>query len=154
MRAWTKAFLLALVSMTVLATQAPANAEQSAHHYPKTVLGSAKFAGPYSEGWGHAHPKEIFNGGDPSGLVSKITWKHWGARSSYGWGKTAIFRPQGGYYPGLVRAELRAQNVGHCGSHRAYTHLYVREPSKPGGKLGKWFSWSYNNHTLCTNGFG
>jgi hypothetical protein len=59
------------------------------------ALGSAGFA-PNGAGFGTAHPQEIFNGGDPSGLVTKIRWKHWGAGAAVGSGLNAIFKPGGG----------------------------------------------------------
>lgn len=141
-----------VVGLSGVLASGPAQAQQRQHRVVP-VLGSKKFAAPYGSGWGTAHPKEIFNGGDPSGDVFSITWKHWGNQRSYGWGKNPIFKPGGGYYPHAVRIQLRAQNLGHCGTHRAYTHLFVREPSKPGGPLGKWHPWSYHNRTLCRNGF-
>jgi hypothetical protein len=115
------------------------------------VLGSKAFEpGHNDRGFGHAHPKRIFNGGDPSGLITHIQWTQWGAATAHGWGKTYIFKPQGGYYPRPVRAELRAGRLGHCSSTSplAYRHLAVREPSKPGGKLGAWFSWS-GRSSIC-----
>src|SRR3954452_11954331 len=42
--------------------------------------------GPYQKGYGHAHPRSIFNGGDPTGAVSKITWKNWGRATATGTG--------------------------------------------------------------------
>lgn len=115
------------------------------------VLGSKAFEpGNSDRGFGRAHPKRIFNGGDPSGLITHIHWTHWGAATAHGWGKTYIFRPQGGYYPKAVRAELRANRLGHCTptSRLAYRHLAVREPRKPGGRLGPWFSWS-GRSSIC-----
>jgi hypothetical protein len=118
---------------------------------PVPLLGSKNFwPGDADRGFGRAHPRRIFNGGDLSGLVHHITWSHWGAKRSYGWGKTYIFKPDGGYYRHAVRAKLRAGNLGHCHphSHLAYRHLEVREPRKPGGRLGPWFVWSGRN-SLC-----
>lgn len=155
-RLWRVAAVLTMVcALAFGAVAAGSNAQaQQRVHRVVPVLGSKKFAAPYGSGWGTAHPKSLFNGGDPSGSISSITWHRWGRAKSYGWGKNPIFKPSGGYYPHAVRIQLRAQNLGHCGTHRAYTHLFVREPSKPGGRLGKWHSWSYNNRTLCKNGFG
>jgi hypothetical protein len=101
-------------------------------------------------GFGTARPKTIFNGGDPSGLVEHLTWSHWGSRTTTAIGKTAIFKPGGGYYPGLVRAELRATRLGHCSARgpAAYTRLEARVPSRPGGPLGKWFLWS-GEKSIC-----
>jgi hypothetical protein len=39
----------------------------------QVTLGSSKFYAPISRGFGTVKPKEIFNGGDPSGLVTNIT---------------------------------------------------------------------------------
>ena len=109
----------------------------------RVVLGGKAFA-PMGKGFGTVAPREIFNGGDPSGLVEKIKWSHWGQRTATGWGQTSIFKPHGGYYPQLVRSELRATRLGQCtkNGRRAYTHLEERVPSHPGGALGKWFAWS------------
>jgi len=118
------------------------------------VLGSKAFAGPSGSGWGTYEPSEVYNGGDPSGMVKDIVWSHWGDAVSIGTGKTWIFKPEGGYYPSPVTAELRASDLGHCTLHGplAYRHLGSREPSKPGGKLGPWFPWS-DAPTLCKFGF-
>ena len=46
--------------------------------------------------------------------------------------------------------------VGACageGGWPAYTRLQARVPKRPGGKLGKWFSWS-GSKTICESGFG
>ena len=115
----------------------------------KIVLGARAFA-PMGAGFGTVKPKKIFNGGDPSGLVQDIAWSHWGSSTATGTGKTSIFMPHGGYYPRLVGAELRASRLGHCTAHGplAYTRLEAREPSRPGGPLGKWFLWS-GQKSIC-----
>ena len=94
-------------------------------------------------GWGTPHPSEIFNGGDPSGLVTHIHWSGWGGASASGHGLNAIFRPNGGYYDKLVTIDLRAYDKGRCTSHGplAYRRLSVREPSRPGGPVGPWQAW-------------
>ena len=86
--------------------------------------------------------------------MKAITWRHWGKTEAYGNGKTYIFKPTGGYYPGLVNIELRASDLGHCttGGPLAYEHLDARVPAKPGGRLGPWFAWS-DAKTLCHFGF-
>ena len=112
------------------------------------VLSAKKFAAPYGKGFGTAEPKEIFNGGDPSGSVRNIRWRGWGNPSALGYGLKTIFKPHGGYYRKLARIELRATDLGKCGKRVAYTKLEVRIPKHPGGKLGKWMSWS-GVKTLC-----
>jgi hypothetical protein len=115
------------------------------------VLGSAAFIPRIGVGWGTYKPPEIFNGGDPSGKVYAITWTGWGKPVAYGYGKTYIFKPGGGYYPAAVPAQLRAFDLGHCtvGGPLAYRLLEVRGPSKPGGQFGTWFIWD-DVKTLCT----
>jgi hypothetical protein len=119
---------------------------------PVPVLGSKAFAKPYGAGFGKAEPAAIFNGGDPSGEVSKIHWTDWGEPTATGYGLNAIFKPHGGYYRKRARVELRATNLGKCGKQIAYTRLEVRIPKHPGGKLGKWFAWA-GAKTLCKSPF-
>lgn len=118
------------------------------------VLGWKGFAGPRGVGWGTYEPREIFNGGDPSGMITSINWTGWGSPTATGYGKSWIFKPGGGYYANAVKVELRASALGHCtaGGPLAYEHLAVSEPSRPGGPLGKWFTWS-GAKTLCHFGF-
>jgi hypothetical protein len=112
------------------------------------VLGAKAFAAPYGKGFGTAEPQEIFNGGDPSGSVRDIKWTGWGNPSAIGYGLNPIFKPHGGYYRKPARIELRATGLGKCGNQAAYTKLEVRIPKVPGGKLGKWMSWS-GAYTIC-----
>jgi hypothetical protein len=97
----------------------------------------------YGIGWGTAHPRLIFNGGDPSGKAWHLRWRNWGAPSASARGLTWIFRPKGGYYrkPGAI--ELRASRIGRCTPHgpRAYTRLRARVAVRPGGHLTHWFAW-------------
>lgn len=142
-----------LVAAAVAASVAfGAEEEAPAPSGPIPVLGSKSFAAPYGAGFGHAEPEAIFNGGDPSGEVSKIHWTGWGNPTAIGHGLNAIFKPHGGYYRKRARVELRATDLGHCGKQVAYTRLEVRIPKRPGGKLGKWFSWS-GAKTLCKPSF-
>ena len=103
---------------------------------------------PYGTGWGTAHPREIFNGGAPSGSVSRIRWRHWGAATATGSGRAPTCKPGGGYYAKRVRVQLRATRLARCpgGHRRAYTRLIVREQTKPGGPFGDWFAWTLD---LC-----
>ena len=105
------------------------------------VLGAKAFA-PDGTGWGTSEPAEIFNGGDPSGLITEVHWSSWGGAQANGFGKNPIFKPQGGYYRRPVTIKLRASALGRCAGKAAYTRLSVREPRKPGGPLGPWRSWS------------
>ena len=93
-------------------------------------------------GWGTAHPRSIFNGGDPSGRAWHLTWRNWGAATAYARGLAPIPRPDGNYYgPGVI--EFRASRIGRCTRKgpRAYTFLQAREAVRPGGRLTHWFAW-------------
>lgn len=39
-----------------------------------------------TEGFGQVKPREIFYGGDPTGLVCRIRWKTWGGPTARGYG--------------------------------------------------------------------
>jgi hypothetical protein len=101
------------------------------------VLGSKAFTAPVGAGFGSAEPSEIFNGGDPSGSVTKIHWTGWGNPSAIGYGLNPIFKPGGGYYAKPARIELRATDLGHCGTSRAYTRLEARFPQAPRRQAGQ-----------------
>lgn len=39
-----------------------------------------------TKGYGTARPSTIFNGGDPTGLVTRVTWSSWGGPRAVGTG--------------------------------------------------------------------
>jgi hypothetical protein len=143
MRRLRMLFPLVLVIGALGATLAASSAAAA-----NPVLGAKAFAAPYGKGFGTAEPSEIFNGGDPSGSVRNIKWSGWGNPSAIGYGLNPIFKPHGGYFRKPARAELRATDLGMCGKQVAYRKLEIRIPKHPGGKLGKWFSWS-GAKTIC-----
>jgi hypothetical protein len=115
------------------------------------VLGKRHLFGRYGVGWGKAHPKRIFNGGDPSGLVRRIKWSHWGSATTTGRGWGNGFKPSGGYYAKPVRTILKARHLGHCTAYgpSAYTVLWVKQQKRPGGShYTKWFRWA-GLSTIC-----
>jgi hypothetical protein len=136
--------LLVLLGWVTWSANVRAQGVDSVARFGGIVLGSKSYFAPRARGWGTVKPRTIFNGGDPAGLVSDIRWQRWGQKSAFGWGKTSIFKPNGGYYPRLVRAELRATDIGRCFGRGplAYMRLYARVPARPGGPLGKWFPWT------------
>lgn len=125
--------LLIIIALVVLSTAGAANTS--------VVLGKKGLV-RYGWGWGSAHPRSIFNGGDPSGKAWHLTWRSWGAASAYARGLTWIEPPGGGYH-GKGAIELRASRIGRCTRHgpRAYTYLQARVALRPGGRLGRWFVW-------------
>ncbi|UZF56544.1 hypothetical protein LH935_00590 [Gordonia polyisoprenivorans] len=76
---------------------------------------------PYQKGYGEVRPSEIFNGGDPTGLVSNVVWSSWGGPQATGTG-SALY---GG--SGEIVAEQHAEqatvvafNLGTCDGAQRY----------------------------------
>jgi hypothetical protein len=130
---------VASIALTALALALSAWAPSSG----STVVLGRKGQLPHGIGWGTAHPRTIFNGGDPNGRAWALRWTDWGAPATHARGRTWLFKPDGGYYskPGAI--ELRASRIARCTPHgpRAYTRLQAREAVRPGGPLGHWFTW-------------
>lgn len=117
---------------------------------PSAVLGSAAYwpAGN-TRGFGESQPMELNTNGDPSGIVLGITWHNWGSATATGIGQTYLPKPEGGYYSGTVPIELRARELGRCGSVVGYQQLLYRVPAQPGGQpTGAWQLWA-NAANLC-----
>ena len=120
--------------------------QPSAVATPRTepVLGSPSHLAPAAKGYGRAAPRHIFNGGDPSGEVAKLEWRHWGAATAMGRGVTWLLRPEGGYYARPGKIVLRAEALGTCpDGTAAYTRMEFRVAHHPGGPArGHWRLWS------------
>src|SRR5271156_2088508 len=86
--------LLALVAVASAAGHGPTADSLAARTAGAAVLGSQSFE-PNGVGWGKVHPSRIFNGGDPSGLVTHLHWTRWGDSVATGRGLSSIFKPHG-----------------------------------------------------------
>ena len=130
-----------LVAGFLAATLVPV-AEASGADEP--VLGSPGHLAPAAKGWGKAQPRWVFNGGDPSGEVAQLEWRHWGSPTASGRGVTWLLRPEGGYYARPGRIVLHAEGLGVCpDGTAAYTRLEFRIAHRPGGPVGKhWHLWA------------
>jgi hypothetical protein len=129
--------LLAFLGMLgVCAATSPAASRPSAKAHGSlggpVLLGSVW--GSNQSGYGEAHPKTIFNGGDPTGLVRGIKWKHWGARRAWGWGSSIFVWPGLSVAEGLrARARVVAFHLGTCEGRAAYNAVV-------------WFFPAYHQH--------
>jgi hypothetical protein len=56
--------------------------------------------GPPAKGFGRVRPREIFFGGDPSGLVCHISWTSWGGQFAVGTGTGLYIGPHQGVSQG------------------------------------------------------
>src|SRR4051794_9906841 len=104
----------------------PAPAKTAAPGARAVVLGRYGFV-TGAVGWGDAHPVQLNVGGDPALVIHKIRWRGWGSPRARGVGLASAFNGHGGSsYPRQVRVELRAYELGRCGSSRAYRNLRLR----------------------------
>ena len=103
--------------IAVVATAASAQAATS------PTLGVSR--GPSQEGYGHVMPRTIFNGGDPTGLVRRVHWDHWGQPRAIGHGIGDWVWPglsvAGGGTP--LHATVVAFDPGSCAGELAYRKI-------------------------------
>ena len=79
------------------------------------VLGRPAGVFAHGAGFGQVKPAKIFNGGDPTGLVTHIVWKSWGGTDAIGTGKTDYVGPGQSVAAGTQeRATVRAFRLGTC----------------------------------------
>jgi hypothetical protein len=114
--------LFAFVGVLCLAG-APACGAAAGHPLGGPItLGNS--SSPNQRGYGESHPRVIFNGGDPSGLVNDIHWTHWGSRRATGWGRGLFVWPGLTVAEGLrTRARVVAFHLGSCEGHASYDAL-------------------------------
>lgn len=106
-------------------------------------------AGPWAshqEGYGHVEPQNVFNGGDPTGLIKHIEWLAWGGPRAVGVGS--------GYYVAanqIVAAGHReaavivAFTLGRCHGRPAYNAVQWYFPEH-----GEHFNPHAAGYKLCT----
>lgn len=143
--------VLTLVAPGAASAARPRSAGTGTGTTAVTGIGIKHSFGANSSGWGTVEPSHLYNGGDPSGDISRISWSSWGGAVAHGRGKNSIFSPKGGYYRRQAAIKLRAKDPGPCGSsgHIAYRHLFYSEPRKPGGRFGRWRIWTSYHRNLC-----
>jgi len=87
----------------------------------------AILAGPWAtgqQGYGHAKPSTIFNGGDPTGLVRHIHWASWGATKATGTGVAEYVGPHQDVAHGKDEsARIVAFHLGVCHGRMAYNAI-------------------------------
>jgi hypothetical protein len=85
------------------------------------VLGQLTGIFAHGTGFGQARPAEVFNGGDPTGLVSKITWQSWGGATATGTGTSTYVGANQPVAAGTPqRATIVAFNLGTCAGKLMY----------------------------------
>jgi hypothetical protein len=117
---------LAAVTMLVtagygLALGAPGvQAAQVAHAEPTLGLLTGLFA-QGGVGFGQVEPREVYNGGDPTGLVTSITWHGWGQAQAVGAGRGTYVAPGQAVAAGKIEpVRIVAFDLGTCNGRYMY----------------------------------
>ena len=77
--------------------------------------------GSGQQGYGTVEPTTVFNGGDPTGLVSGVTWQAWGGSKATGTGTSDYVGPGQDVASGTQEpVTIVAFDPGVCGGHHAY----------------------------------
>lgn len=73
------------------------------------------------EGYGHAKPSVIYNGGDPEGRIRRIHWSSWGGAQAVGTGISEyVASSQTGVEGRSESARVVLFHLGYCRGRRAY----------------------------------
>jgi hypothetical protein len=80
--------------------------------------------GASAAGFGQVKPAEISLGGDPTGMLSGITWQSWGGDTATGTGTSTYVGPNQSAAQGVQeRATVVASDLGRCGGGAAYQQV-------------------------------
>ncbi len=93
-----------------------------------------------AKGFGLVKPKTVYLGGDPTGDVTKLTWKSWGSAVALGTGR-GFYPPPGKPVADAVKVPvtLKASSLGTYKRHKAYRRLSFTFHYK--GKAIKGSAW-------------
>ncbi|HEY7144592.1 MAG TPA: hypothetical protein VH637_10115 [Streptosporangiaceae bacterium] len=110
-----------LLALAALAGCSAAPGPADRRSAPVPVLGqlAGVFAG--GSGFGQVRPAMIFNGGDPTGLVTHIVWRSWGQPRAVGTGFSDYPAPGQPVTSGTQqRVTVVAFSLGTCAGRRMY----------------------------------
>jgi hypothetical protein len=101
------------------APTAPATSPASAAALPTLGRSAGLFA--HGQGFGQVKPAVVDNGGDPTGLVTGITWRSWGGSSATGTGTSDYVGPNQTVANGTQQpVTIVAFDLGDCGGALMY----------------------------------
>ena len=96
--------------------------------------------GPADVGFGQVRPSEISLGGDPTGILTGISWQSWGGSQATGTGTSTYVAPGQTVAQGtLATATVVAFGLGNCRGAAAYQQVtwyfpqHGQTPSDNGG---------------------
>jgi hypothetical protein len=129
---------------------APASASASAPPAAAGVPTLGQLAGAFAdgEGFGQVKPSKIFNGGDPTGLVTDVVWSSWGGARATGTGTADYVGPNQTVAQGTEEsATVVAFDLGTCDGKLMYQAVEWYFPQH-----GQSFNrGSYEN--ICAGGY-
>jgi hypothetical protein len=86
---------------------------------PTLGLLTGNFA--HGSGFGKVLPKTVYNGGDPTGLVTSITWHDWGQSQAIGIGRSIYVAPNQAVAQGKIEpVRIVAFDLGTCNGRYMY----------------------------------
>jgi hypothetical protein len=130
----------AAAAATAQASQAPAAAAP--------LLGRLAGVFAHGQGFGQVAPARIFNGGDPTGLVTGISWQHWGSPHATGTGTSEYVGAGQSVATGTPQpVTVVAFNLGTCGGTLMYRAVEWYFPQH-----GQAFSATHYED-ICTGGY-
>jgi hypothetical protein len=89
------------------------------HHEPTLGVRTGLFA--HGSGFGQVAPTEVFNGGDPTGLVTSIIWHGWGGPQATGIGRGLYVAPGQAVAQGTIESvRIVAFDLGTCNGRYMY----------------------------------
>ena len=111
----------AVTASTVATPTTPATPQTSATPTTPPTLGQLAGVFAQGQGFGQVEPAKIFNGGDPTGLVTHITWQSWGSRRAIGSGTAEYVGPNQSVATGKPKpATVVAFHLGMCDGKLMY----------------------------------
>jgi hypothetical protein len=142
------------VSLATKAASAPASA-RTAPSTPATtspappqqvpVLGQSR---PNTQGYGSVRPRTLDNGGDPTGIVTNLSWTSWGGAQAVGTG-TGYYDPPNVPVAGATpeQAAVVAFDLGTCDGQYMYQAIEWYFPESGGSFSAANYldvcSWTY-----------
>ncbi|HTS95726.1 MAG TPA: hypothetical protein VMI33_03825 [Streptosporangiaceae bacterium] len=110
------------VTATPVTTPSPTPAA-SASPAPAAAVTLGQLAGDFAQGtgFGQVKPAKIFNGGDPTGLVTHVVWSSWGGARATATGTSDYVGPNQSVAQGTEEtATVVAFNLGSCDGKLMY----------------------------------
>jgi hypothetical protein len=102
----------------------PASASPSAGPAGTPTLGQLAGDFAHGQGFGQVKPAKIFNGGDPTGLVTHVVWSSWGGSQATAAGTAEYVGPNQSVAQGTEEsATVVAFNLGTCDGKYMYQAL-------------------------------